>query len=214
MYQTILFDLDGTLTDSAEGITNSVAYALKRWEIEVTDKTELHKFVGPPLIDSFQKYYGFSEKEAKEAVAVFQEYYREKGIFENEVYPGISEMLQQLKSRGKKLIVATSKPEVFAVRVMEHFHLDTYFDIVAGALTDETRTKKSEVIQYALERAGITDVSELIMVGDREHDVFGAKAFGMDCIGVLYGYGSREELENAGAAYIVENVADILEICE
>lgn len=212
MYNIIFFDLDGTLTDPGMGITNSVAYALKKWNIEVSDRTSLYKFIGPPLLESFEKFYGFTPEECRQGVKYYREYFSTKGLFENQVYEGVVELLTELKKAGKKLVIATSKPEKFSVEILKHFDLYKYFDFVAGASMDETRTKKDEVIAYALENLGIKDVSDVIMVGDREHDVFGAKAFGMDSIGVLYGYGSLKELEAAGATYIAENVKDILEL--
>ena len=212
MYQTILLDLDGTLTDPGNGITNSVAYALKKWNIEVSDKTTLYKFIGPPLQESFEKYYHFSEEEAKQAVAYYREYFKDTGIYENELYPGIKDLLQKLKKSGKTLILATSKPEEFAVRILEYFDIAQYFDYVAGASMDETRNKKVDVIAYALEKANIKDYKKAIMIGDREYDINGAKHFGIDSIGVLYGYGSYEELSTAGATHIVENVADIFSL--
>lgn len=210
MYQYILFDLDGTLTDPGVGITNSVAYALKKFNINVKNKTELDKFVGPPLLDSFVKYYAFSEEHGKIAVEYYREYFKAKGIFENEVYDGIEDMLTSLKSKGKKVILATSKPESFAKDILKHFHLDKYFDFVAGATMDETRNKKGDVIKYALESCRINDLSTVIMIGDREHDIIGAKECGIDSIGVLFGYGSYDELHDAGATYIAETVKDIL----
>lgn len=209
MYNTIFFDLDGTLTDPGMGITNSVAYALKKWNIEVSERAELYKFIGPPLIDSFMNYYGFSKEEARQGVKYYREYFSTKGLFENEVYEGVIELLNRLKAGGKRLVIATSKPEKFTLEILKHFDLYKYFDFVAAASMDETRTKKDEVIAYALENLGIKDVSDVLMVGDREHDIFGAKAHGLDSIGVLYGYGNREELEKAGATYIVEKVQDI-----
>ena len=209
MYDVILFDLDGTLTDSGLGITNSVAYALKKYGIEVTDRTELYKFIGPPLRESFEKYYGFSEKEAEKAVEYYREYYVDKGIFENTVYFGIEDLLKEIRNSGKRAIVATSKPQVFAKRILEHFGLADYFEQIAGASLDETRTKKDEVIAYVLETCGISDRSRVLMVGDREHDILGAKKNGIDSLGVLFGYGGYAELKEAGASYIAETVKDI-----
>lgn len=211
MYNTVLFDLDGTLTDPGLGITNSAAHALRYWGINVEDRASLYKFIGPPLQDSFQNFYGFSEEDSKLAIERFREYFREKGIFENEPYEGIELLLQTLKSNGKTIILATSKPEEFAKTILTHFHLDKYFDFVAGASMDETRCRKADVITYALESYGITDFSDAVMIGDREHDILGANQIGMDSIGVLYGYGSREELEHAGATYIAETIADIIQ---
>lgn len=173
MYEVILFDLDGTLTDPGVGITNSVAYALKKYGIEVTDKTELYKFIGPPLQESFETYYGFSEEKARTAVEYYREYYRDKGIFENLVYEGIEKLLKTIYDSGKKIIVATSKPEIFANKILEHFHLAKYFTYIAGASMDGTRTKKDEVISYALKTCYISDFSKVVMIGDREHDVIG-----------------------------------------
>lgn len=209
-YKYVIFDLDGTLTDSAIGITNSVAFALKRWGIEVEDKSTLNCFVGPPLAQSFEKYFGFSKDQALEAVDEYRVYYREKGIFENLVYPGVHEMLSELRKRGKKLILATSKPEHFAKQILEYFDLAKYFDLVAGATMDSSRTKKGLVIAYALSNFGITDPSECIMVGDRDQDTVGARENGIDCIGVLYGYGDLAELSEVDTKYIVETTDDVL----
>ena len=205
-YTHIFFDLDGTLTDPGLGITNAVRYALERWGIRVDDRRALYPFIGPPLVDSFMRFYGFSAADARAAVDVYREYFAEKGIFENEVYPGIPELLSRLKKAGLKLVMATSKPEPFALRIAEHFGLAKYFDCVAGAAMDETRTQKWEVVEYALSRCGVTDRAAVLMVGDREHDVLGAARCGIRTLGVLYGYGSREELESAGAVAVADSV--------
>lgn len=210
MYDIILFDLDGTLTDPGIGITNSVAHALAHWNIEVADRAELYKFIGPPLSDSFMRYYGFSEEDAIHAIAVYREYFSVKGLYENEVYPGIPELLSALKAAGKTVVLATSKPEGFAVEILRHFGLYDYFDIIAGASMDESRNKKADVIAYAISQMKNPDLSRMIMIGDREHDILGAKQIGIDSIGVLYGYGDRAEHEKAGATYIAEKVKDIL----
>ncbi len=212
MYEIILFDLDGTLTDPGEGITNSVSYALKKFGIEAADRRQLYRFIGPPLIESFEKFYGFSGAQAQEAVAYYREYYTQKGIFENKVYDGIAQMLMALRSENRRLALATSKPEVFAQQILTHFSLDSYFEVTAGAKLDGTRTKKDEVILYALESLHVTDRSAVIMVGDREHDIFGAKKTGIDSLGVLFGYGSCEELKQAGADYIAGSVQEIIKI--
>ena len=212
MYNTVLFDLDGTLTDSGKGIINSAKYALKQMNYESADEIDLRKFIGPPLVDSFMNYCGFSNEKAHEATRKYRVYYRENGIFENEVYDGIPEMLRLLKESGKKIMLATSKPEVFARIILDHFDLTKYFDFIAGALMDETRTAKAEVIEHILKSCNITDTKELIMVGDREHDVIGAKKNGIDCIGVLFGYGTREELEKAGAKFIAKTPRDVVDI--
>lgn len=210
MYNTVLFDLDGTLTDSGRGITNSVAYALTKSGLKYRSKDELRCFIGPPLIKMFMQVYGVSEAEAKDLVKKYREYYAVSGIFENDLYENIDFLLSSLCSDGKKLILATSKPEHFATKILEHFGIAKYFSHICGATMDEKRTEKDAVIAYALESASITDVSSVVMVGDREYDILGAKSFGMDSVGVLYGYGSREELESAGATHIAETVSDIL----
>ena len=213
MYDIILFDLDGTLTDPALGITNAVAYGLKEiWGIEVEDKKTLNKFIGPPLLEAFSQEYGFSTEDSQKTLDKYREYYRSRGLFENIMYDGVPEMLAQLRARGKKLFVATSKPEEFSIKILKHFGIYDYFDFVAGASFDTSRAKKSDVIKYTHDQNGIADVSRLIMVGDREHDVLGAKAHGIETIGVLYGYGNREELTSAGAKYIAETAADILKL--
>lgn len=212
MYKTVLFDLDGTLTDPGLGITNSVMYSLEKFGIKVDDRTTLYKFIGPPLKESFANYYHFSGEDVDRAVVYYREYFSDKGIFENVLYDEIPEVLGQIKSSGRKIVLATSKPEPFAVKILEHFRIDRYFDFVAGSTMDETRVQKAEVITYALESCGITDLSSVVMVGDREHDIYGAKKAGLHSIGVLYGYGSMEELRNAGATYIVEHARDIIEL--
>ncbi|WP_019320717.1 HAD family hydrolase, partial [Streptococcus mutans] len=194
MYQTILFDLDGTLTNPALGITNSLAYALEKFNIEVTDKKELYRFIGPPLQDSFENFYHFSKEDSLKAVDFYRDYFRHKGLYENEVYQGIPDLLERLKAQGKKLLVATSKPERFARQILKHFELFDYFDLVAGASMDGSRRLKGDVIAHALTSAQIADPSSAIMIGDRKHDIIGAKENNLDAIGVLYGFGNREEL--------------------
>lgn len=209
MYQYVLFDLDGTLTDPGAGITNSVAYALNKYGIQVKDRTQLYKFIGPPLQDSFEMFYGFSKEDAKKAVGYYREYYHDKGIYENKLYGGTARMLGRLYDSGKTLLVATSKPEEFAVRILEYFDIRKYFAYAAGSNMDGTRVKKDEVIAYALDAGGISDRAAAVMAGDREYDILGAKTAGIDSIGVLFGYGSRKELETAGATYLAESVEDV-----
>lgn len=209
-YDIFFFDLDGTLTDSSLGITNAVIYALKKFGIEETDRTKLYSFIGPPLMVSFEKFCGFTKEQCAEAVGYYREYYREKGIFENHVYGGIEDVLKELRKQGKTLVVATSKPEPFARQIIEHFGLNPYFDYVAGMELDGGRGTKEEVIRYALCACRIADKSKVLMVGDREHDVLGAHAAGIKCLGILYGFGTRDELVSAGADYIAENVEEIL----
>lgn len=208
-YQTILFDLDGTLTDSAPGILNSVRHACRKLQLDLADEATLRRFLGPPLPSSFRDYLHLDEEATARAVEAFREYYPDKGIFENEVYPGIPELLRDLKAAGKTVVMATSKPEAFAKRIMEHFSLDQYFDAICGASMDESRADKGEVIAYALRTAGITDLQSVVMVGDREHDVKGAARNGLPCIGAVYGYGSAEELSAAGAVALAGSVQEL-----
>ena len=209
MYDYILFDLDGTLTDPAEGITNSVAYALNKFGIDVEDKKTLYKFIGPPLVDAFAEYYGFSKEDSEKATAFYRETFRVKGLYENKVYDGVEEMLRKLKSKGKFLCIATSKPEEFTLKILKHFDLLEYFDYVAAATFDSTRNTKDKVITYALENINVKDKAKVVMIGDRHHDIDGAKVNGIDSIGVLYGFGSKEELETAGADFIAKSVSEI-----
>lgn len=208
MKKYVLFDLDGTLTDSREGIINSVIYALDYFGIVVESRESLRPFLGPPLVDSMKKYYNFDQASAELAVEKYREYFSEKGLLENQVYPGIPKLLERLQAEGYVLMVATSKPELYTNRILEHFDLAKYFTFVGGATMDQTRVRKDDVIRYVLEQNGLTDRRpEVVMVGDRSNDVQGARDNGIEVIGVLYGYGDREEL--ADADYIAEQVKDI-----
>ena len=211
MYKYILFDLDGTLTNPEIGITSSVMYALEKFNIKVEDRKELYPFIGPPLTYSFQTYYGLSEADSELAVKYYRERFSVKGLYENEVYDGVEKMLQELKKSGKTLIIATSKPEEFTLKILAHFDLLKYFDFVAGATMDGRRGEKADVIRYALEISGVEEKSQAIMIGDRKYDILGAKENGIDSMGVLFGFGDYEELTNAGANYIAKTVADIIE---
>ena len=212
-YDIVLFDLDGTLTDPGEGITSSVAYALNKYGIEVKDKRELYKFIGPPLYESFSTFYGFSEEKSREAIEYYREYYREKGINECKLYDGIEELLSNLKKAGYKLSLATSKPDVFAHRVLENYNIHKYFDFIGAATADEkTRSTKEQVIEYVLTSLNVTDNSKVVMIGDRCFDINGAKQFKMDSIGVTFGYGSYNELLECGATYIVDSTKEIEKI--
>ncbi len=211
MYSHILFDLDGTLTDSGDGIRKSTQIALKHFGIEENDPVKLNRFVGPPLFRSFKTFYGFDDDKADEAVAVYRKYYSEKGIFECEVYPNVNESLKALKDAGKKLYVATSKPEHLARRVVEHFELDKYFDYVGGATTDRSRAGKSEVIEYVLNAVGLRP-SDVILIGDTKYDVIGAASHEIKTIGVAYGYGGRDELKEAGACKIIDSMNELIDI--
>ena len=209
MDKYILFDLDGTVTDPETGITLSVAYALNYFGIEVDDVSSLRKFIGPPLHDSFIDFYGFSKEKAMEAVDKYRERFAVTGIFENEPYDGIHQLLAELKAAGYTLAIASSKPEVFTKRIIEHFELSPYFTEVCGSELDGRRTDKAEVISYALEKLGSPAAENVVMVGDRKHDIIGAKKNGLTSVGVLYGFGDEAELQDAGADYIAATVKEI-----
>ena len=209
MIKYVLFDLDGTLTDPAEGITNSVAYALSKFGIEVADKRELNKFIGPPLIPSFCEFYGFSEEDAKQALAFYREYFAPHGIFENNIYGGIKAMLKRLSKENKTLILATSKPQEFAVKILEYFGIANYFSMVCGNTLDESRPTKKDVIEYIMQSFPDMNGENSVMVGDRKYDVEGAKVFSLPSVGVLYGYGDEKELSSAGADHIVSDVKNL-----
>lgn len=218
MYKVVLFDLDGTLTDSGLGIFNCAIYALEKFGIKVEDRNSLRRIVGPPLRDSFQHFYGMNDADADLAVKYYRERYSTIGLFENEVYEGIEEMLASLQQAGFDLVVATSKPEHFSRRIMDHFQLSQYFIYVAGSDEPNGRDNKAKVIAYALEQyAALKDLQvadvrkDAIMVGDRFHDIEGAKQNGLETVGILWGYGERPELENAGACYVAQTPKDVVE---
>ena len=206
---TLLFDLDGTLTDSCPGILNSLTYALRQMGVPVPPRETLLHFIGPPLLDSFQRWCSLSPETAREGVRKYREYFEKSGMFENSVYPGIPELLRRLKSGGRRLVIATGKPEPYARQIAEHFGIADMFEHICGATMDQARTGKADVIRYALDRCGGVHPAAALMIGDRENDVAGARHCGLDCVGVLYGYGSRTELEEAGAAYIARDVAEL-----
>ena len=208
-YEYIFFDLDGTLTDSQEGILNSFRSVFQHYGMKEPDIETLKTFIGPPLPHTMIHGFGFPEEKVKEAISVHRAYYNTRGYKENRVYEGIPEILKHLKELGCKLSVATSKPELVSKMILEHFDLSKYFDFVCGSLPDETRSKKTEVIEAAIAANKITDRSKILMVGDRKFDVEGAHEAGIKCAGVLFGYGNREEFEAAGADYIVERPADL-----
>lgn len=213
-YKNVFFDLDGTITEPAEGITNAIIYALDKYDIKVEDRASLYKFIGPPLRDSFKEFYGFSDEQAEEAVKFYREYYSDRGLIENEIMPGMKDALIKLKEAGCHLYVATSKPEIYAKKILENLDIDGYFDIIAGATFDKTRDKKELVIEYLLDISGIKalgKMSETVMVGDRYFDIQGAKAFGLDNIGVTFGYGTREEFIECGAMKIVDTAEEMVE---
>ena len=210
-YDTLLFDLDGTLTDSQEGIINCMRFAIEKMGYEMPQDTA--KFLGPPLYQSFADFLGMNEEQVNEAVKLFRERYSTIGLFENRIYNGIPEMLQRLKDGGMRLMVATSKPRDYALRILDKFGLLHFFEVVGGACLDGTRNYKHEVIEYVFAESGISDRSGVLMIGDRKQDVLGAHDTGLKCMGVLWGYGSHEELNEAGADMIAASpsqAADML----
>lgn len=212
LYQTILFDLDGTVTDPKKGITNSVAYALNKFGVSVASKDELVKFIGPPLRDSFKEFYGFSDEEAETAVTYYREYFTEKGLFENTLYDGMTELLRTLKEQGCQLAIATSKPTVYAKRIIDHFELDGYFDVIVGSELDGTRSDKAEIVRYAMSRLSVRSLDSVIMIGDRKHDIIGANKNNIQSAGVVYGYGSDKELKDAGATHVVKTIDELMNV--
>lgn len=203
--RTVLFDLDGTLTDPKLGITTCVQHALRRFGIEVPDRDELECFIGPPLADSFRRYYGLDERQAAQAIDYYRERFSTVGLYENAVYDGVPELLSRLRARGQTLAVATSKPTVYSQQILDHFDLSRFFDAVVGSELDGRRTDKADVIRETLRQLSLSP-SEACMVGDRRQDVMGAKACGVPVIGVAYGYAEPDELEEAGADWIVDSV--------
>lgn len=206
MYQTILFDLDGTLTDSKAGITKSVQYALAHHDIHVEDLGELEHFIGPPLQHSFKEHYQFDDEAVALALSKFHEYFEAHGMFDNAVYPGIPELLTRLQNDGRTLVVATAKPLPFAKQILEYFHLSQFFDHVEGPPLEGALLHKADIVRLALERLPNPLKSATVMVGDRKHDIAGARECGIDSIAVLYGYGSKEELEKEQPTHAVESV--------
>ena len=212
MKKYLLFDLDGTLTDPKVGICTCVQYALADFGIEENDLDKLEPFIGPPLKDSFKKFYNFTDEQAEKAIEKYRERFRDTGIFENKIYPGVSEMLQTLMSKGMFLAVASSKPTVFVERILDHFNIKRFFKVIVGSELDGTRTNKDEVVEEALKQLfgdEPVDKSQVYMIGDRSYDMEGARKAGVESVGVTYGYGSMEELKEAKADYIVRSVEEL-----
>lgn len=211
MYKAILFDLDGTLTESGEGITKSVQYALEKVGKPEPDLEKLRVFVGPPLLEQFMKYADLDEETGRQAVAYYRERYSVTGIFENRVYPGVKEMLEELRMKGYLLAVASSKPENYVKQILDYFELTPYFHEIVGSEMNGNRTRKSQVIEEALIRLKLSGHREqVLMVGDKEHDVLGAREAGVECVAVSYGYGTMEELEAANPLRIVDSAKELL----
>lgn len=211
-YEFILFDFDGTIVDTGEGILKSIEYALTSLNYPVNSKDELKKFIGPPLVISFREFCHFNEEQIEKAVSLYRERYNKKGLYEISKYKDLENLLIKLKDENKKIILATSKPEDFAIAILKNVDLYKYFDFIAGSTLDGKRNNKTKVIDYAIKNMNITDISKAIMIGDRKFDIEGANNFNMDSIGVLYGYGSYNELSKAGATYIKRTPMDIYEI--
>lgn len=212
MYQYILFDLDGTLTDPREGITKSVQYALSKMGIEEPDLTALEHFIGPPLYDEFRRCYDFDDTQAKQAVAAYRERFSVHGWKENLLFDGVPTMLQTLRAAGKTLAVASSKPTVFVKKILELFEIAPYFDAVSGATLDGSISTKAQVVEQALTMLSVRDRKDVVLVGDRMHDVEGAQLCAIDCVGVTFGFGGFEELQQAGARYIVQDFAELIQV--
>lgn len=215
-YTNIIFDLDGTITEPQQGITNGFMYALSKLGIEVESRESFFKFIGPPLRETFSENYGFDDAKTEQAVKYFREYYNETGVNENLIMDGMDLAIKTLKESGCRLFVATSKPEPQAKIIISNFGLDIYFDMIAGASFDGTRDKKEDVLDYLLTSVGIKDkqaeLDKTIMVGDRMFDIIGANVFELASVGVLFGYGSEAELEKAGATYLAKSSEDLVDI--
>lgn len=215
MFQYCLFDLDGTLTDSQEGILKSVQYALKEFGIDEPDLTKLSAFLGPPLQKSFMEFYGFTEEDAEKAIGLYRKRFGPIGIFENRVYPGIQEMLERLKEKGMHLAVASSKPEYYVRQILAHFDIEKYFEVIVGSELDGRRSQKEEVVEEALKQLNVLTIpvgerkASCAMIGDRKFDIQGAKAHSLTGIGVRFGYAPPGELEEEGADYIAETVEEL-----
>ncbi|WP_295939393.1 HAD family hydrolase [uncultured Alistipes sp.] len=208
-WQYLLFDLDGTLTDPMLGITRSVQYALRHFGIDVEDLSTLCPLIGPPLRDSFREFYGMSAAQAEIATAKYREYYASKGIFENTVYKGIPKLLAELRVAGATLVMATSKPTLFAEKIARHFGFFDCFALISGSLPDGSRDAKADVIRYALSTLGITDTRQAVMIGDRRFDIEGAAITGLDSIAVEWGYAGEGELEAAKPGYTVTDIPEL-----
>jgi phosphoglycolate phosphatase len=213
MYTTFLFDLDGTVTDPKKGIVNSVLYALEKVGIEELHVSELDSFIGPPIQQSFVERYNMNEGEVERAVFYFREYLKQRGLLENSVYEGIPNLLKQLKDTGNRLFIATSKPTIFARQVIEHFQLTNYFEDIIGSNLNGTRIKKEEIIAHILQQNEGLNKEEVVMIGDRKHDIIGANHNGIASIGVLYGYGSENELIEVSATHIAKDIEELHHFC-
>lgn len=213
MFEYLFFDFDGTLVNNSLGIINSFKNVYAYFGIKVPSYEKLCTFIGPPLIETFKNEFGFDEEKSSQAVGIYRKYYAEKGLYENYVYEGIPELLKNQKENKKHLVVASSKPEIFSTKILEHHNLSKYFDFICGSLMDESRSEKSEVILYALEKCKNPPQEKILMIGDRKFDIEGAKKVGIKSCGVLYGFGSKDELEKSGADFICQNIEELEKLC-
>lgn len=210
--QYILFDLDGTLTDPALGITNSIMHAIKKMNLEPQKREDLYVFIGPPLHESFMNFFHLSSQEADLAVENYREYFSVHGLFENDPYPHINEVLADLKNKGYQIALATSKPEIYAKQILEKFDMAQYFDIIKGSKLNDRTENKTRIMKEAMDFFNDDDLTRYVMVGDRKFDMLGAKELGIDSIGVTYGYGSRHELEESQATIIIDDCIQLNDI--
>ncbi len=208
-YEAILFDLDGTLTDPKKGITNSIQYALEKLHITDYDREILVKFIGPSLDESFKQYFSMDHDQAFTAINYYREYFKVKGLYENHIYPGIPELLERIHGEKRHIFVATSKPTPFAKEILTHFKLATFCEDIVGSNLDLTRVKKTEIIEYVLQKIPQIPREKVVMIGDRKYDIIGAKNANIASIGVTYGYGNLGEIQQAQPTVIANDVAEL-----
>ena len=211
-YSYVLFDLDGTIIDSSEGIVSSFIYALSKFGIEEKPGEHMRRIIGPPLSQSFKSFYGFNDEDTALAVKYYREVFKAGLMLKNTLYPGMVELFDELRKNGKKVIVATSKPEIFVRPILENLGILDKFDFIAGSIIGDIRVDKGEIIDYIIGEMGISDRRECVMIGDRDRDITGAIDVGVDAIGVLHGFGSREELEGAGCSIIAADAYELRDI--
>ena len=207
-YQNVLFDLDGTLTDPREGITRSIQYGLSKMGIDEPDLSKLEHFIGPPLLQAFMEFYSFSEAQAWEAVGYYRERFSVTGLYENHVFDGVTPLLEELVGQGRQLYIATSKPQIYAREIARHFDFAKHFNVIYGSELDGTRTNKIELIAHLMAEQGL-DPAQTLMIGDRKHDLIGARQNGLDAAAVGYGFGSFEELNSFAPKYHFETLAEL-----
>lgn len=210
VYKNLLFDMDGTLIDPLEGIKSSVVYALEKMNIDERDLPYIRSFIGPPLYESFTKYFHLNEEDSLQAIKFFREYYNKYGIYQNFLYPGVRELIEQLYEAGYQLYVATSKLQIFAQRIIDHYELNNYFTYVAGSLPSGERSQKEEVVQYIIESYHLKK-EDCLMIGDRKHDIIGAKKNGIDSLAITYGYAESDEFEEFIPQYLFHKVEEVLD---